>query len=106
MRPLWMPVEPCCFSKVGGAGVGALGTSDLGPFTEGISICERSWEVSEGITHSFCNYLRRAKICFGSLSECAFSRKVCVGESPLGPGVDLRQVEGFHRLRGCCIPPW
>lgn len=27
---------PCCFLKVGGAGVGAFGTPDLVPFTEDI----------------------------------------------------------------------
>lgn len=30
---------PCCFLKVGGAGVGPFGTSDLVPFSEGVSIC-------------------------------------------------------------------
>lgn len=45
-------------------------------------------------------------MCSGSLSEYVFSRGVCVEDSPLGPGVDLREVEEFYQLSGCCIPPW
>lgn len=42
----------------------------------------------------------------GSLSECVFFRGVGVEESQLGLGVDLREVEEFHQLCGCCVPPW
>lgn len=53
MLPPWMNTGPCSFLKVGGTGIGAFGTSDLVPFSEGVSACGRSWKLSEGITHSF-----------------------------------------------------
>lgn len=95
---------PCCFLKVGEAGIGAFETSDLVLFTKGVSTCGRSEELPENVAHSFSvTILVDQNIVLG-LSVSAFFRGVHVDSSSLGPGVDFREVE--DQLRGCCLSPW
>lgn len=61
--------------------------------------------MSECITYSFFLSTPVGQKFMLSLLITAFFRGVCVEESPMEPGVDLREVDECPQPCGCCVPP-
>jgi hypothetical protein len=90
--------------KVGGA----LGLEHLGPqmwpLRRGyLHLWEGAGNVCD-ITNSFS--VSGPRFVLGPSVTVVFCRGICVEGSLMDSGVNLREMEEFHQLRGCCIPSW